>query len=132
MNLSGLTQVHISKFYTLLPSNLPTPKSPLKSLDNRDFPGGPAVEISPSNAGCVGLIPGWGAKISRPSQPENQNIKQKQCCNKFNKGFKNGPHQKKKILNFNNHICMPKMNQSHKLNNKSLGGFYSSVGSRAT
>ena len=33
--------------------------------------------------------------------PRNQNIKQKQYCNKFNKDFKNGPHQgekKKKIL----------------------------------
>ena len=26
---------------------------------------------------------------------QNQNIKQKQYCNKFNKDFKNGPHQKK-------------------------------------
>ena len=25
---------------------------------------------------------------------KNQNIKQKQCCNKFNKNFKNGLHQK--------------------------------------
>ena len=30
------------------------------------------------------------------SQPKNQNIKQKQYCKKFNKDFKNGPHQKKK------------------------------------
>ena len=26
------------------------------------------------------------------SQPKNQNIKQTQCCKKFNKDFKNGPH----------------------------------------
>ena len=26
--------------------------------------------------------------------PKTQNIKQKQYCNKFNKDFKNGPHQK--------------------------------------
>ena len=26
--------------------------------------------------------------------PEKQNIKQKQCCNTFNKDFKNSPHQK--------------------------------------
>ena len=33
-----------------------------------------------------------------PSDQKNktQNIKQKQCCNKFNKDFINGPHQKKK------------------------------------
>ena len=60
-----------------------------------DFPGGPVVKTSPSNAGGAGLIPGWGAKIPHASQPENQNIKQKQYCNKFNKDFKNGPHQKK-------------------------------------
>ena len=53
------------------------------------------VKTSPSNAGGAGLIPGWGAKIPHASQPENQNIKQKQYCNKFNKDFKNGPHQKK-------------------------------------
>ena len=30
---------------------------------NRDFPGGPAVENLPSNAGDVGLIPDRGTKI---------------------------------------------------------------------
>ena len=29
--------------------------------------------------------------------PKNQNIKQKQHCNKFNKDFKNGPHLKKNL-----------------------------------
>ena len=28
-----------------------------------DFPGGPVVKTSPSNAAGMGLIPGWGAKI---------------------------------------------------------------------
>ena len=60
----------------------------------RDFPGGPVVKTSPSNAGGVGLIPGPGAKIPHASWPQNQTIKQKQYCNKFNKDFKNGPHQK--------------------------------------
>ena len=60
-----------------------------------DFPGGAVVKSSPSNAGDEGSIPGWGAKISHASGPKNQNIKQKQYCNKFNKDFKNGPHQKK-------------------------------------
>ena len=58
------------------------------------FPGGPVVEILPSNARSAGLIPGWGAKIPHALQPKNQNMKQKQYCNKFNKDFKNGPHQK--------------------------------------
>ena len=52
------------------------------------------VETSPSNAGGAGSIPGWGAKIPRASRPKNENIKQKQYCNKFNKDFKNGLHQK--------------------------------------
>ena len=39
------------------------------------------------------LIPGWGAEIPHTSQPENQNIKQKQDCHKFNKSFpKKGAH----------------------------------------
>ena len=29
----------------------------------KDFPGGPVVKNPPSNAGDVGLIPGWGTKI---------------------------------------------------------------------
>ena len=49
----------------------------------------------PSNARGAGSIPGWGAKIPHASWPKYQNIKQKQYCNKFNKDFKNGPHQKK-------------------------------------
>ena len=48
------------------------------------------VNPSPSNAGGAGSFPGWYA-----SPPKNQNIKEKQYCNKFNKDFKNGPHQKK-------------------------------------
>ena len=31
-----------------------------------------------------------------PRGQRNQNTQQKQCCDKFNKDFKNGPHQKKK------------------------------------
>ena len=55
------------------------------------------VKTSPSNAGGAGSIPGLGAKIPpHASWPKNQNIKQTQYCNKFNKDFKNGPHQKKK------------------------------------
>ena len=64
----------------------------------REFPGGPVVKTSPSNAGGVGSIPGWEAKIPHASQPKKQIIKQEQYCNKFNKDFKNGSHQKKKKL----------------------------------
>ena len=48
----------------------------------------------PSNAGGMGAIPGREAMIPHASQPRNQDIKQKQYCSKFNKDFKNGPHQK--------------------------------------
>ena len=46
------------------------------------------VKTSPSNARGVGFIPGQGAKIPHSSWPKNQNIKQKQYCNKCNKDFK--------------------------------------------
>ena len=62
-----------------------------------DFPGGPVVKTLPSNAGGAGSIPGWGAGVPHASRPEGQNTKQKQYCNKFNKDFKNGPHQKKNL-----------------------------------
>ena len=52
------------------------------------------VETSPSSAGGAGSIPGQGAEIPHALGPKNQNIKQKQCCNKFSKDFKIGPHQK--------------------------------------
>ena len=48
-------------------------------------------------------MPGWRAKIPHASQPKNQNIKQKQYCNKFNEDLKkkkNGPHLKKKSMGF--------------------------------
>ena len=61
-----------------------------------DFPGSPVVKNSPSNAVGAGLIPGQGAKIPYASRPKSQKKKQKEYCNKFNKDFKNGPHQKKK------------------------------------
>ena len=57
-----------------------------KSL-GRDFPGGPAFKPSPSNAGGVCLIPGWGTKIPHDKGPNIQNIKWKRYCNKFNKDF---------------------------------------------
>ena len=52
------------------------------------------VKTSPSNAGGAGSIPGHDIKIPHVSQPKIQNINQKQYCNKFNKDFKDGPHQK--------------------------------------
>ena len=65
-----------------------TPWPLFKNLYSRDFPGGPVVKTLPSNAGGAGSIPGQGAKIPHTLWPKNQNIKQKQFCNKFNKDFK--------------------------------------------
>ena len=50
----------------------------------------------PSNSVCAGLIPGHRAKIPHASWPKNQNIKQKQYCNKFKKDFKKWSTSKKK------------------------------------
>ena len=46
-----------------------------------------------SMQGDEGLIPGQGNKIPHALQPKNQDIKQKQYCNRVNKDFKNGQHQ---------------------------------------
>ena len=45
------------------------------------------VKTSPSNAGDVGSILGRGAKITHALGLKNQNIKQKQYCEKFSKDF---------------------------------------------
>ena len=65
------------------------------------------VKTSPSKAGGAGSNPGQGAEIPHASRPNNQNIKQKHYCNKCNKDFKNGLHQKKKSLKKNGvMLCM--------------------------
>ena len=40
----------------------------------------------PSKAGGVGLVPGQGTNTCL--EAKKQDIKQKQCCNKFNRDFK--------------------------------------------
>ena len=57
------------------------------------------VKISPSSAAGAGSIPGQ-TKIPHASRPTNQNIKQKQYCNKFNKDLKMVHIKKKKNLGF--------------------------------
>ena len=57
-----------------------------KSWFPGDFPRGPVVETSPSNAGGVGLIPVWGAGFPYVLWPKN--VEQKQYCGKFSKSFK--------------------------------------------
>ena len=41
--------------------------------------------------------PGGELRSHMPLSQKNQNLKQKQYCNKFNKDFKNGLHLKKKL-----------------------------------
>ena len=53
-----------------------------KQNNTWDIPASLVVKTLPSNA-----IPGWGAKILHALWPKSQKIKQKQCCNKFNKDF---------------------------------------------
>ena len=58
------------------------------------LPGGPVVNTSHSIAGGVKLIPHQGAKIPHALWPRNENIEQKQHCNKFNKDLKLSPLKK--------------------------------------
>ena len=54
----------------------------------RNFPGGPAVKTSPSNTrGALQSLVGE-LRSHVPSGQKNQNMKQKQLCNKFNKDLK--------------------------------------------
>ena len=46
------------------------------------------VKNLPSNAASEDSIPSQRTKIPHALQPKNQNINQKQYCNKFNKDFK--------------------------------------------
>ena len=55
------------------------------------------VKTSPSNAGVVGRIPSWGAKIAHV-MAKKKNITQKPYSDKCSKDFKNSPHQKTKNL----------------------------------
>ena len=57
------------------------------------------VKTSPSTEGGVGSASGQEAKIPHALQPKSHNIEEKQYCSKFNKDFKNGPHQKNILRN---------------------------------
>ena len=56
------------------------------------------LALSLSIAEGVDSILGRQDKIPHTSQPKKPKHKQKQCCNKSNKDFRNGPHPKKKIF----------------------------------
>ena len=57
------------------------------------------VTTFPSSAGVAVLIPGERVKFYMPQDEKNQIIKQKPCCNKFNKDFKHDPHEKSLKIN---------------------------------
>ena len=59
---------------------------------DRDFPGGPVVETSPSNVGVCGL----GSYDPRCLGARIRNVKQKQYCNKFSRLYKWSTLKKKK------------------------------------
>ena len=61
--------------------------STVKTAEGRDFPGGPVVEICLPMLG-VRVLSLAGRGIPHALRPKGQNIKQKQCRNKFNKDFK--------------------------------------------
>ena len=55
INLQNIHAAHTAKYQK---NKQPNPK-----MGRRDFPGGPVVKYLSSNAGDVGLIPGWETKI---------------------------------------------------------------------
>ena len=63
----------LQPFYSFFPQILHC-----ENRGNWDFPGSPVVKTSPSCAEGRGSISGLGSKIPCASQPEHQNIKQKQ------------------------------------------------------
>ena len=64
-----------------------------------DFPGSPEVKTSLYNVGGMSSIPGLGTKIPHAFGPKNQNIRQKQHCNKnWIKTLKMVHIKKKKIF----------------------------------
>ena len=71
----------------------------------RDFPVVPLVKILPSIEGGAGSIPGQGAKFTHALWSKNQNVKQKQYCNKFNKDYKNAHIKNSLKIIFKNHTC---------------------------
>ena len=70
-----------------------------KNLPGKELPGGPRwLRLHlPMQVVWVWSVVGEISSHTLHGQ-KNQNTKQKKYCNKYNKDFKNGPHQKKKIF----------------------------------
>ena len=68
---------------------------PLPSPGDLPDPGiEPVSPVTPKLAGGVFINSTTWEALSHALCPKNQNIKQKQYFNKFNRDFKNDPHQK--------------------------------------
>ena len=66
----------------------------LLSKQQETFLGNPVVRTSLTDAGGIGLIPGWGAQIPHALWPKNQDIKQSNIVTNSVKSLKNGAHPK--------------------------------------
>ena len=62
---------------------------PVLRRDRKGLPDCPVVKTPSLSAGSEDSVLVWEAKIPHVSEPNNQNIKQKQYCNKYNKDIKN-------------------------------------------
>ena len=63
----------------------------------RDFRSGLEMKTLPYSARDMGSTPGQGAKMPHDLWPQNENMKQKQQCKKFNKVLKITIHIKKSL-----------------------------------
>ena len=66
-------------------------------IEMREFSSGPVVKTSPSNAGDVGSIPVQETKVPHALGPKNQNLRQKQHCNKYNEDLQKWSTLKKNL-----------------------------------
>ena len=89
-NFSLVLSLFISISLSLFLSVSPPANSHVSELrggSSGDFPCGPVIKTLPSNAEDEGSNSSRGAKMPHAPGPENQNIKQKQYCIRFNKNF---------------------------------------------
>ena len=54
-------------------------------IKNKKQSGSLVIKTSPSNAGDMGWIPGWGTRIPHALTPKSQNIKSEAILYKLNK-----------------------------------------------
>ena len=62
-----------------------------------------------------------------PHGQKTKNIKQKQCCNKSNKDFENGPHQKNRKKYILPEVVTKQIIERNKVSHRALVGYYTLV-----